>query len=159
MAMLRKEQEGRDQVGKNIRKKAVSNLLDMYPLFRKTMVVPMETGKENITKTQMRALMTLVEWENINMSKLAEEIAISPQQLSKIVTELENRGYVVRINDREYRRIVWVSLTDVGRELVEQRRSQAVDGVEKLFEKLSDSDIEELIVATDVIHRVIGKLK
>ena len=143
----------------SLRRMAIKTLFDMYPLFRKAMAVPMESCKENITKTQMRTLIILGDWENVNMSKLAEEVAISPQQLSKIITELENKGYVMRINDREYRRIVWVSLTEKGKELIQQHRERAVEEVEKLFERFSDDEVRTLMEASRTMQEIISKLK
>ena len=50
----------------------------------------------------------------ITMTRFANEMGITKQQMTKLVNDLEEKGYVERSHNKENRRQVYISITDEG---------------------------------------------
>ncbi len=50
----------------------------------------------------------------VTMTKFANEMGITKQQLTKLVNDLEEKGYVERSHNKENRRQVYISITEEG---------------------------------------------
>ena len=142
----------------NRRSEAIKAVLGLYPIFRKYLIPSVETNKLPVTKTALRVLMSLSDLHPVTMSRLAEETAISPQQLSKIITELEAEGYVERVNDREHRRLVWAGLTEKGQVLVDGHREQIDASFLERFALFSDEELQQIIESCHTVKGLVSKL-
>jgi DNA-binding MarR family transcriptional regulator len=98
----------------------------------------------DVTPSQMRALRVLGRHGPIRFSELAQHLHIAPRSATEVVDAVAAKGLVERAPDPTDRRAVLVSLTDRGRELMEEaRRVQGLES-EKLFERLSSADRDHL---------------
>lgn len=75
-------------------------------------------------------------------SQLAQRCLITPGTLTGVVSTLERAGYVRRERDQEDRRVVWLLLTDAGRERVSVIGKRAAAANEALRQNL-DPELEE----------------
>jgi len=62
-----------------------------------------------------------------------------PHSISGLLNRLEDRGLITRTHDRMDRRVVWISLTDEGRELAERAMDVMRDAVADLDAPLRDT--------------------
>jgi homoprotocatechuate degradation regulator HpaR len=74
----------------------------------------------NLTEPQWRVLKTMDEVKSIELSELARKAALLMPSLSRIVRELEQRGYMTKAVDPTDMRRMLATLTDRGRTLVER---------------------------------------
>lgn len=75
-------------------------------------------------------------------SQLAHLCMITPATLTGVVSTLEKAGYVRRERDQEDRRVVWLLLTDAGRERVSVIGKRAAEVNEQLRRNL-DPELEQ----------------
>ncbi|MGD0818821.1 MAG: MarR family transcriptional regulator [Methanomassiliicoccales archaeon] len=87
----------------------------------------------------------------ISMSSIAQALSYSKQNLTKIVNQLVNEGYVDRIPDPSDRRVLNIKLTEKGRSFMAERRERMKN---KLMEDLSHLNDEELEYLYDTFERV-----
>ena len=81
----------------------------------------------------------------LRMSALAEQTMLSNSRVSRMVDELERNGLVEREGCTDDSRVVYVSITESGRELLGEARSTFFATVEEqLFGRLSPRDVEAL---------------
>jgi DNA-binding MarR family transcriptional regulator len=81
----------------------------------------------------------------LRMTALAEQTMLSQSRVSRIVDQLERDGLVVREGCTDDTRVVFVSITDRGRELLGRARDTFFAIVEReLFGRLSPRDVEQL---------------
>ena len=77
-------------------------------------------------------------------SELAQHLKIAPRSATEVVDALEDKGLVARSRDPGDRRATLVALTNHGRELAEEiRRTRGVES-ERMFERLTQTDREDL---------------
>jgi DNA-binding MarR family transcriptional regulator len=90
--------------------------------------------------------------EGMRMNELAEQILYSKSGLTRVVDKMEAAGLVRRVRPENDRRSIFISLTDMGRETMEQARRHHRRGIEQHFSRhLADSDIEALIHAFEKV--------
>ncbi len=72
------------------------------------------------------ALIALDSWAETDytMSELADKLSITKQQLSHMISVLEERGLVERIHDTTNRRRVYIKICDSGREMMNQMKKE-----------------------------------
>jgi DNA-binding MarR family transcriptional regulator len=108
----------------------------------------------DVTPSQVRAIRVLAAHDSggVRSSELAQHLRIAPRSATEVVDALEAKGLVERSPDPGDRRANLVSLTDRGRALSEEvRRARGVES-ERLFERLTTTDREDLA-------RILGKLQ
>jgi homoprotocatechuate degradation regulator HpaR len=74
----------------------------------------------NLTEPQWRVLKTMADLKSIELSELARKSALLMPSLSRIVRELELRGYMTKTVDQADMRRMLATLTDRGRMLVDK---------------------------------------
>lgn len=101
----------------------------------------------DVTPSQVRAIRVLAAHGGdggVRSKELAEQLRIAPRSATEVVDALEAKGLVSRSQDPGDRRAVLVALTDHGRALSEEvRRARGVES-ERLFERLTRTDREDL---------------
>jgi homoprotocatechuate degradation regulator HpaR len=114
----------------------------------------------NLTEPQWRVLKTMQEIATIELSELSRRTALLMPSLSRIVRELELRGYMHKATDQRDLRRILTRLTERGRLLVEAvspecdavhaaiNKAMGGDRMLKLHELLAD--LERRIAALDI---------
>jgi DNA-binding MarR family transcriptional regulator len=68
-----------------------------------------------LTPSQLSALTTIDRNEALTLGALAEKERVAPASVTKTLAKLEAEGLVTRRLDERDRRVVWVTLTSLGR--------------------------------------------
>ena len=112
----------------------------------------------HLTSSQLRALFALDGKDAVPAGQLARAADLNPATITAMLDSLARNGIIERHPDPDDRRVILVSLTEAGQDLMAERR-------ERWFalwhEHLGDLSPEELDFAVDVIRRVtrvIGNL-
>ena len=66
------------------------------------------------------ALAEIGEIDNLTVSKLASAMSIHQSTASNLIDKLETKGYVTRVRSVDDRRVVYLTLADIGREILEK---------------------------------------
>lgn len=103
-----------------------------------------------IRKNEMMLLMFLVhhlpaDSPGLQPSELGKILRLTRPTITAMVNSLEEHGYVVRINDEEDRRVVFVRPTPAGVGLVNRARESFAANIADLVEFLGEKDAKELI--------------
>ncbi len=83
----------------------------------------------SIGRKQLATLTALNDKGELNMTNLAREVGVSNQQLTKIVDVLVKRKLVQRGYNPNNRRVVLVSLTEVGIDYVEKMTDTIIQSI------------------------------
>ncbi len=109
-----------------------------------------------ITGSQFFVLKTISAKGRLTVSEVAEALGVSLSAITALVDRLAPAGLVVRSRDEKDRRLVWLQVTDKGREVlascVQGRRRVAI----KYFGQLPEKDLENLL---EVYEKILAMLK
>jgi MarR family transcriptional regulator, organic hydroperoxide resistance regulator len=105
----------------------------------------------HLTSSQLRALFALDGKDAVPAGELARAADLNPATITAMLDSLARNGIIERHADPDDRRVILVSLTEAGQDLMAERR-------ERWFalwhEHLGDLSPEELDFAVDVLKRV-----
>ncbi|MFF1747255.1 MarR family winged helix-turn-helix transcriptional regulator [Streptomyces mirabilis] len=117
-------------------------------------------GQRDLSITQARLLGVLRDREP-TMNQLGRLLGLDKSSISGLVDRAQRRGLVTRTVSANDRRAFQVSITDAGRQLIEQLAAQFAEQIELSVAPLSDTDRQRLsqlaaqVVASDAIRRGI----
>lgn len=84
----------------------------------------------------LSALVTVVKEGPLRAGELAGREGVAPPSMTKVVTSLEQAGYVERVPDPEDGRAALISATAAGRRLVESTRKLRLHGLARRIDEL-----------------------
>ena len=93
------------------------------------------------------------------MSEVSERFDITPAAASQLVDKLVQNGFVQRVEDPNDRRAKLLSLTDKGRELIQQGIEERYRWVEELAGKLTDEERAQVSEALNIMTRAAQELE
>jgi DNA-binding MarR family transcriptional regulator len=112
-----------------------------------------------LTPSQYEVLVTIVGQGPLRLADLALMEGINPTMLSRIAGKLEASGLVDRVADTGDGRVVHLSASPEGRELVRQVRGERADALSVALEGLTDDDRRLLSDALPVLEALTDRLK
>lgn len=84
---------------------------------------------------------------------IGKKILIASSSITYVVDKLEKKGYVERIDCPTDRRVIYASLTENGRALIERIFPQHAEAITQLFEGMDEQQLQQFID----ISKQVGK--
>lgn len=106
--------------------------------------VAAQLQRHGLTLPQFEVLSTLAVASCTNQQELAQRLQVTKGNLVGLIDRLTERGWVERIPDPEDRRVNKVSLTRMGKEVLEKVYPDQLTAVEGLMDKLNSGEVESL---------------
>src|SRR6201994_1911964 len=116
-------------------------------------------GADELPLAESSALGRLERRGPATSSDLARSERISPQSMGVTVAALLDRGYIERSRDPEDGRRIVLSITELGRQTVHDRRGARTEAVAAaLRDGFSEAELGQLAAAAVLIERLADKL-
>ena len=112
-----------------------------------------------LSMPQFSVLMQLHHKGACGMSMISEGYDITPAAASQLVDKLVQSGLIQRVEDPSDRRAKLLSLTDKGREFVQQGIEERYRWVDELAENLTAGERTQISEALDIMTRVAQDLE
>jgi DNA-binding MarR family transcriptional regulator len=109
-----------------------------------------------LTLTQLSCLATIGREGPLPLGELAGRENLSPPFITKIITKLEEEGLVTRATVAQDRRVSLASLTQAGRQLLDQVRSARTMYLNQRLAALSPEQQADLAAALPLLERLAG---
>jgi DNA-binding MarR family transcriptional regulator len=115
-----------------------------------------QTGREDLTSSQVAVLLRLEKDGPATASNLARAEAMRPQSMSAVIAPLEAARLITAAADpSDGRQTLW-SLTKKCRERIEERRAAKQDWLTKtIVAKLSDREQQQLAATLEIFARLV----
>lgn len=92
--------------------------------------------------------------DNATPTELSKAFSLTTARIANILHSLEKKKYIIRIHDQDDRRKVFVEITDLGKQVANQKMSEVRQETTDLLNDLGEEDANEYLR----IMRRIGKL-
>lgn len=112
----------------------------------------------DVTLTQYRTLIVLASQGPQRTADLAREVSVRPSTVSRMCDRLVARGLVRRQPDDTDRRVVWVALTDAGKDLVGQAMTLRRQLLSDLVAATGVPDAETFAATAERLATIAGEL-
>lgn len=110
-----------------------------------------------VTKTQMDIMMALYSDGPMNMSTLSAKVYIAPEQATRAIHGLREKGLIVSERSEENRRMVIARLTDSAILMLDDHVRELNMTLQSNLDGLTDEEIKELVQAASTVARLSQK--
>ncbi|WWQ61733.1 MarR family transcriptional regulator [Sulfolobus tengchongensis] len=93
---------------------------------------------------EFKVMCALDDEGKIPMSRVAEKYMLTKAGLTSIIDRLEEKNLVKRVRSESDRRVIYVELTDKGREKLAESRKIFLNVLSSFLSKLSEDEIREI---------------
>ena len=116
-------------------------------------------GSAGLTPSQISAMATLEELGRMRISDLAAHESMGAPVATRIVTSLEELGYVTRTYDETDKRATYIEISTLGGIVLNELWNERTMGLNTRIEKLSKSELELLDAALPVLEKLSRDIK
>lgn len=114
-------------------------------IMRRVHIELAESAVHKITGTQF-VVLKFIHWRGrTTVSGLADDLYVSLSAVTSLVDRLHRAGLVSRERDESDRRVVWLSLTDRGREVLDSCLEVRRRVMKRYLNRLGEEDVKRLI--------------
>lgn len=92
---------------------------------------------------------------NITPTELSEVLKISLPRVISLLNSLENKGLVKKSIDSIDKRKTIINITEQGKQLILDKKDEAINKIATIIEKLNEEEINEYIRLTKKIGKII----
>jgi DNA-binding MarR family transcriptional regulator len=114
-----------------------------------------QQSEEGATPSMLSALASVERLGPVTLSELAQVERVQPPSITKVVTRLEEEGFIARSGDANDRRITRIQLTAKGKRFIEKNRSRKTAYLARGLATLEPGDRDILNKALDVLDRLL----
>jgi len=104
-------------------------------------------------------LLLIDQYDNLSMSALAKTLNISKTQITPRIDQLVNDGLLERVPDENDRRVLRITLTAEGKDLLKNSNITVKDAMNQLLNPLSHDELEELGRSIEIIKNTVLKIQ
>jgi len=115
---------------------------------------------DTYSMTEIETIRHLLRHTSLLPSELAALTRIKTQSMSQILNKMEKQGVITRTSSSEDKRKVYISLTTLGKEKVEEIKYQGDEWLKHLIEESLTIEEQELLAqALPVLNKLIDTKK
>ena len=113
---------------------------------------------EGMSRQTFMLLQCIRRHEGRSMRFYSDHLILPKSNMTAAASRLISEGHVRRVADPADRRVIYLSLTESGREYIDNGMKVFFEDYKKKFSRLEDEDIERLKFCFDEINRITRKL-
>ncbi len=105
-----------------------------------------------ITTPQFLALHVLRDQPGITMGELCEKLLLACSTATDLIDRMEKNGYLERRRDEDDRRVIRLSITEKGKNVISQVIMARRKYVKSILSQLTLDEIEQLVQSLEKLH-------
>lgn len=116
----------------------------MFGTFIKNLTSDFNKNSNDLNITQYKMLFHLDKEGPLNVSDLAKSVHITNAAVTTITDQLLVDEYITKVRSKTDRRVVNITITEKGREIVNNMKKEQQNKMKEHFRKLTEEDIQHL---------------
>lgn len=108
-----------------------------------------------ITSPQFNALLTLKDHPSITMGELCEKLFLACSTATDLIDRMEKNGFLERNRDAQDRRVIRLSISEKGKQVISEVIVARRRYVASILEKLTEEETEQLGNSLDKLHSLM----
>ncbi|WP_334078174.1 MarR family transcriptional regulator [Paenibacillus sanfengchensis] len=101
-------------------------------------------GEYNLSFPQFKMLHILSRSGPQRVSTIAEKLGLTSAAITGLTDRLVTEGYAIRARDEDDRRVVYITITELGKDIVNKIIQEQEESNRTIFSMLDDRDIRHL---------------
>jgi DNA-binding MarR family transcriptional regulator len=99
---------------------------------------------DRIKGSRFKYLKEIHRRQKTTLTELAEHFDLSKPTVNEVINKFEENGFIEKTKSEEDKRVVYISLTEMGRTLATTNILESKRAVEKIFNTLSSREVKTL---------------
>jgi MarR family transcriptional regulator, organic hydroperoxide resistance regulator len=113
-----------------------------------------ENTELGLTGPQFYILHLLSTKEKFMVTEMASEMCVKPSAITVMIERLYKNDLVFRERDENDRRVVFIHLTDKGREVLKKAKQKRFQTISQYFKHLDSDELENLVKIYEKLARI-----
>lgn len=137
----------------------VDDIYLFFPLFRKKLFKHKRKLKQNrMPHSYYHILKVLKKRGELPMSEIGRMVYISKSNMTSLIDNLVENGLAERLPDKNDRRVINITLTKKGNELLMEWRKHSNNEIKMNLASLSEEDLEKFSDSVKNIKEILNKI-
>ncbi|MBV7509105.1 MarR family transcriptional regulator [Bacillus sp. sid0103] len=115
-----------------------------------------EMSKNNLSITEFSVLEVLYHNEKQTIQQIGNSILISSGSMTYVIDKLEQKGLLNRLPCPDDRRVIHVTLTDAGIDLMEKIMPKHQELVDDIFDSLNNDEVQIIV---NLLRKINNRVK
>lgn len=107
--------------------------------------------KYKLTTTEYSVLQVLYQKGKQSVQQISKSVWLTSGSMTYVIDRLQEKGYLSRSDCKEDRRVVYVTITDEGKELMDVISPFLLDRISTMFQQTTEEEQQLLI---DILHKI-----
>ena len=112
----------------------------------------------SLTPLHFEIMMLLAEEGSLPVFEIGKRLVLAKAHMTQLVDKLVEKEMVVREPDPGDRRVTRISLTDTGKQSLDDLNCIIGEALEKALASLSENDLKDLSISLDKIRNILPKM-
>lgn len=138
-------------------------LIRLFRIAKEMEGIDLFNNSANFSKTEFRMLREIVlegeKNQKIISSELARRLGVTRSAISQIVTKMEEKNIVKRVDSPTDRKIAYIELSDQTAVLFEEQLKQANAVFKRVMEEYGENNIENLFAMWDEFIEIFSRVR
>lgn len=143
--------------------KVAIDLFSIPPLIfrgtrKKVVKAALADMEAHISHLNFEIIRLLKDEGTLHVAEIGKRLHIAKAQMTKLIDRLVDLKIVIRETDSCDRRIINISLSDYGKQIIKENRQRMINDIREAIANLSDDDIKNLSDSLRKIKEILSKL-
>jgi DNA-binding MarR family transcriptional regulator len=132
----------------------IDQLQQVFLLAVRKMGKDITVGSDEVTQAQFYILQLLKNEGRCTVTQLAERLTVKPSAITAMIDRLIKLSYVTRERDEKDRRVVFIQLSDAGKQILQEASEKRKKILCKYFAHLEREELESLVAIFTKLSQV-----
>lgn len=137
----------------------ITALFETFFTCQKVLLYSLDYREIRFSRHQFYALLALGSKGEMTMGQVAESIAASREQATRVIAPLVEEGYAERFYDETNRKLVFVRLTPKGKAFIQKEKKYVKEQLKQRFGQLSPYELERFLGCVSEIKTILKKVE
>lgn len=119
--------------------------------------VEKEFKDTGLTVPQIMIVQLLFQYEKLKVSELSNKMSLTNSTVSGIIDRLEKMDIATRRRSKEDRRIVYIELSNKGKELIGDFKDIINDYFNRTFDHASEEELDTILTGINTLKKVLDE--
>jgi DNA-binding MarR family transcriptional regulator len=131
----------------------------VFRLVRRKLVMKSDDLEADIKLLHLEIMRVLQKEGTLHPAEIGDRLLVSKAQMTHLIDKLVDLGFVKRETDASDRRTINITLTEKGRNLLEEQDNLVVSAMRENMAALTEAELETLSSSLRNVHDILFKLQ
>ena len=136
----------------------IDDILVQFPLMARKVALTTRMKTLPVSSVMQFRVLEVLTAGPMTPSEISRVHCISKPNVTTLISKLIEGGFAKRSHDEKDRRVIYVTITDKGKKVVQRKRKIGKEYILKAFDQFNKDETEEIFSAVEKLRNLLIKL-